>query len=287
MSRRDAYLDAMLRNLGAAYYQTTKGTARAADVTRALESVAAEDARRRGSEHGNGTEPGQGAVRRGHHRGHWRVRDVMTTQVVTVGTFTPYKEVARLMTEHRVNAMPVVAKSGKVIGMVSEADALRKQERNFRRLGLGMPWRSHRDQLRAAARTVGDLMTAPAITIHDTALLGYAARLMNGNNIRRLPVVDDTGKLIGIVSRRDILSVFLRPDEDIAAEVHDVISSIVLADGDAISVSVRDGVVTLSGSPAGPDQISVAVKLASDVDGVVTVINKLAGRATAPSASVN
>src|SRR5689334_4025721 len=115
MTRRDAHLDAMLRNLGAAYYPTTQGTARAADVTRALESVAEEERRI------NGGEPVPPPAR-DHHHGRWRVRDVMTTQVVTVRKTTRYKEVARLMTEYKVNAMPVITDQGHVIGMVSEAD---------------------------------------------------------------------------------------------------------------------------------------------------------------------
>src|SRR5487761_236427 len=282
MSRRDVYFDAMLRNLGAAYYQTLRGTAGVADVTRALESVEAEDKRRRSPANDAGKQAPGSTIRRGHHRGHWRVSDVMTTQVVTVGKATPYKEVARLISEHKVNAMPVLSDSGRVIGMVSEADALRKQERNFRRLGTGLPRRSRRERAQAAARTAGELMTSPAITIYPSAPLGAAARLMNGHSIRRLPVVDESGKLIGVVSRRDLLSVFVRPDEDIAAETREVISHILLDDGDTVSVSVHRGVVNLSGSLPSKELSAAAVRLASNVDGVVTVNNKLTVQASAP-----
>jgi CBS domain-containing protein len=268
MTRRDAHLDAMLRNLGAAYYHTTQGTARAADVTRALESVAEEERRI------NGGEPVPPPAR-GHHHGRWRVRDVMTTQVVTVRKTTRYKEVARLMTEYKVNAMPVITDQGHVIGMVSEADVLRKQERAFRRLGTGLPRRTRHQRDQAEARTAGGLMTSPAITIHPDAPLGAAARLINGHNIRRLPVVDASGELIGILSRRDLLSVFLLSDEEIAAEVRQAISTILLDEGDAITVTARHGVVTLSGTLARQDMIPVAVRLASDSDGVVSVHDKL------------
>ena len=276
MSRRDTHYDAMLRNLGVAYYQSTQGKARAGDVTRALESVAAEDSRR----HASGDAQTAGSPLRGHHQRRWRVGDVMTTQVVTVSKTARYKDAVRLMTEHKVNALPVIADRGQVIGMVSEADVLRKQEQNFRRFGTGRPRRTRHERDQAKARTAGELMTAPAITIHPEAPLGAAARLMNGHNIRRLPVVDATGTLIGIVSRRDLLSVFLRSDEEIAAEVHDVIATILLDDGDRISVTVRHGLVTLSGTLARRDLIPVAVRLASDVDGVVSVLDKLSGPAS-------
>lgn len=277
MSRRDTHFDAMLRNLGAAYYQTIKGTARAADVTRALESVATEDSRLR--------ELGHDAGRAGHHPGRWRVGDVMTTQVVTVTKAARYQEIVRLMTRYKVNAVPVVTADDHVIGVVSEADLLRKQERNFRRLGTGLPLRTRRQHTQARAHTAGELMTSPAITIYPYAPLGAAARLLNGHNIRRLPVVDGNGKLIGIVSRRDLLSVFLRSDEEIAAEVRHAISVILLDEAEAIAVSVRHGVVTLTGMLPRKDLIPLAAHLAEDVDGVVAVHDKLDLQPVTPAAS--
>lgn len=270
MNRRDEYFDAMLRNLGAAYYQTTRGTAEAADVAAALDSVAEEDRRRRDLSPAEG-HPTAGYPVRGHHRGRWRVQDVMTTRLVTISPETTYHEAVRLMTGHKVNALPVVDRHGQLAGMVSEADLLRKQERSFSRFGTGLRHRTRRERAQAQGGMAGELMTSPAITIHPTAPLGAAARLMNGHNIRRLPVVDHSGKLIGIVSRRDLLSVFLRPDEEITTEVRHVLSAILLDDSDAVSVATSDGVVTLSGTLAGKDLIPAAVRLASDVDGVVSV----------------
>jgi CBS-domain-containing membrane protein len=127
-------------------------------------------------------------------------------------------------------------------------------------------------------------MTTPVITIHPDAPVGAAARLMNGHRIRRLPVVDPSGKLIGIVSRRDLLSVFLRPDEEIAAEVHGMLTGILLAEPDGVTVKVRDGIVTLSGTLAREDLIPVAERLAAGVDGVVTVACKLTGQSAAAGA---
>jgi len=275
MTRREEHFDAMLRHLGATYYQTVRGSATAADVARALESVEAEA--------GHGPEPA-GTRSWPARTGRWRVADVMTTDVVTVDKGASYKQVARIMAGQKVNAVPVLTKNGHVAGIVSEADVLRKQERNFGRLGTGLPRRTRRERAQADARTAAELMTTPAITIHPDAPAGAAARLMNGHRIRRLPVVDPSGKLIGIVSRRDMLSVLLRPDEEIAAEVHGMLTGILLAEPDGVTVKVRDGVVTLSGTLAREDLIPVAERLATGVDGVVTVACKLTGHSAAAGA---
>ena len=274
MTRREEHFDAMLRHLGAMYYQTVRGGATASDVARALESVEAED----------GGRDAPAGSRRAGKTGRWRVSDVMTTDVVTVGKAASYKEAARIMAGQKVNAVPVLTGNGRVAGIVSEADVLRKEERDFGRLGTGLPRRTRRERAQADARTVTELMSTPVITIHPDAPVGAAARLMNGHRIRRLPVVDSSGKLIGIVSRRDLLSVFLRPDEEIAAEVHEVLTGILLAEPDGVAVNVRDGVVTLTGTLAREDLIEVAERLASGVDGVITVICKLTAASAATGA---
>src|SRR4249920_623729 len=126
VSRRDAHFDAMLRHLGASYYQTLRGEASAADVARAVEAVsefqAHGDRGTRAGHAGAGGVPEMGA---GHRlRGHWRVRDVMTTTVATADRNMPYKQAAKLMTDQRVTAIPEVSESGRVVGIVSEADLL-------------------------------------------------------------------------------------------------------------------------------------------------------------------
>ena len=234
--------------------------------------------------------PGNGPAAIG--GGRWRVRDVMSTDLVTVGKTTSYKEVARLMTEHKVNMLPVVTKSGHLIGVVSETDVLRKEERRFRRLVSGISGRARRVQAKAQARTAAELMTSPVITTHPDASLASAARLMNDHHIRRLPVLDASGTLIGMVSRRDLLQVFLRPDTEITAEIQGVLTGVLLEDPQSVTVQVRDGLVTLRGSLREPELIPAAVRLASDVDGVVAVTDELTsgpaepapGRAAAPHA---
>jgi CBS domain-containing protein len=262
VSRRDAHLDAMLRNLGAAYYQSIHGQGSPGTVTRAVESVAEAD--------------GSGAGLRARWPGRrWRVRDVMTTDVAAVPNTATYHEIARLMSERAVGALPVLDDQRHVLGMVSEADLLPKQESRFGRRGTGLPARTRREAAQAEARAAGQLMTTPPATIHPDAPLGAAARQLNGRHIRRMPVVDSSGRLLGIVSRRDLLRVFLRPDDDIAADVRAIIADILLEDTASITVSVHHGMITLAGSLSSPEVGQAAVRLAGDVDGAVGVIDRL------------
>jgi len=287
MSRTDVHLDGMLRHLGAAYYESLHGRATRADVVRALDTVEEHlneqrPARPAGDRHPAGEHRASHAgARQSRPRG-WsrRVSDVMTMSVVTVDRITPYKEIARLLTDHRISGVPVLRMGREVAGVVTEADLLDAEEKVQRQLHAAAsrtwwPRRQHHPAL-----TAGELMSAPAITIGPQATIPAAARLMNTHHLRRLPVVDDKGRLAGIVSRRDLLSVFLRPDEDIAADVRTLIDEVLLAEPGDADVSVRDGIVTLTGTldpKAGPhgDLIPVAIKLMWDVDGVVDVIDRL------------
>jgi CBS domain-containing protein len=301
MARADIHNDAMLRHLGAAYYESLHGRATRADVARALEmveenlneraSVAAPrspaDTRHRVHERRTGDEKDGLRHPRGWSR---RVSDVMTTSVVTVDRITPYKEIARLLAEHRISGMPVLKMGREVVGVVTEADLVAAQASTARHLrgpASGHNWWPRRQQ--HPALTAGELMTAPAITIGPHATVPAAARLMNTHHLKRLPVVDDKGKLIGVVSRRDLLSVFLRPDEDIAADIRTVLDEILQAEPGEAEVSVRNGIVTLTGSldpKAGPhgDLIPVAIRLMWGVDGVVDIIDNLGEpRAAAPA----
>jgi CBS domain-containing protein len=290
MSRREEHFDAMLRHLGATYYQTLYGHATAADVAKAVESVTAEE---ESDGTGQPSAPGSRAAAggtahaspRSPRSGRWRVRDVMMTEVVTAHREDSYKRTASLMSEHKVSAIPVLGKDRQVVGIVSEADLIRKQERHYGRIGTGMHGRTRHERAQAEGRSVAELMTSPAITIHPDAPIGAAARLMNGHHIKLLPVVDPAGKLIGVVTRGHLLSVFLRPDSEIAGEVRAVLSNVLLDDAGEVTVTANDAAITLSGTLP-PDLIPAAARLAGDVDGVVTVVNKLtasaAGREATP-----
>jgi CBS domain-containing protein len=232
MTRRDAHLEAMLRHLGAAYYESLHGRASAADVARARAAVE-ERLAEQPAHPGPGKQQAPGGEAHHHGRWHSRVRDVMTADAVTVDRITPYKEITQLLAEHRISAVPVLVMGRHVAGVVSEDDLLAAQDRATRRPGSRkasfLPWPRRRSGQHRQL-IAGELMTAPAITIHPDAPIPKAARLMHAHHVRRLPVVDSDGKLIGIVSRRDLLSVFLRPDAQIAQEVRDLLTEILFAD---------------------------------------------------------
>ena len=192
---------------------------------------------------------------------HRRVDDVMTASVVTADRLTPYKEIARLLAEHRISGLPVLRAGWQVVGVVSESDLLAAQDQAAR--PGPAPAVSRAPGLTLLA---GDLMTAPPVTIGPDATLVAAARLMNARGVRRLPVTGADCQLIGIVSRRDLLSVFLRPDPDIAHDVRLVLAEIGLTRPAGVAVSVRHGVVTLTGISG---ELAVRVR---DVDGVVDVV---------------
>jgi CBS domain-containing protein len=285
MSRTDTRLDGMLRHLGAAYYDSLQGKATQADVDRAVDNVAV---------HLNAlavpTGPNSAyAVRqaipspagdRGFHGWSRRVSDVMSTSVVTVDRATPYKEIARLLAEHKISGLPVLKMGREVVGVVTEADLLAAEAqiarrlRSARRLGLRRRAGEH------PAYTAGELMSSPALTIAPHVTVHAAGRVMSDRRVRLLPVVDEHNRLVGVVSRRDLLAVFLRPDADIAADVRAVLTEILLAEPGEADVAVRDGIVTLTGTldpttGAHGDLIPVAIRLMWDVDGVVDIIDRL------------
>jgi len=221
----------------------------------------------------------------------------MTTSVVTVDKMTPYKEIAARMAKHKISAVPVVILGRHVAGVVSEADLLSVLDKRVRDAQLESGGRLHRHvgDKRHLGLTAGELMTSPAITIHPDATLSAAARLMNSRHLKRLPVVDAGGggfggNLIGIVSRCDLLSVFLRPDEDIAREVREMLTQILLADPASVTARVQNGVVTLAGHLGSAEQNDlsrIAVRLTWDIDGVVGVVNRLSpAESVTPSSPV-
>ena len=205
----------------------------------------------------------------------WHVGDVMSTRVVSVGEDAHYRQIAELLREHHLTAVPVISADRQVIGVVSAPDMLRKQE--CRAHAEKTPgWHLHaKDRTKAEARTAADLMTSPPVTIGPGELLGTAARVMSAHHVKQLPVVAADGKIVGMVSRTDLLQVFLRPDEEMAAEAKDVLTVVVLADPAAVRVTAHHGMLTLTGRLAGYEQIATAVRLIEAIDGVVSVTNKL------------
>lgn len=207
-----------------------------------------------------------------------RVRAVMTPEVVTVGEQASFKEIAATMAEHRVSALPVLDDDGRLAGIVSEADLLLKEAFPEGPAG-GRLFQGHRQRVqraKAAGDTAAELMTTPAVTIGPDATVTEAARLLHRHGIKRLPVVDPAGPLLGIVSRADPLKVFLRSDAELAQEIRqEVLLRAMWVNPDSLTVKVRDGVVTLTGQLERRSLIPIAVSLVHGIDGVVDVVDRL------------
>ncbi|MFI1766293.1 CBS domain-containing protein [Streptomyces sp. NPDC020800] len=200
------------------------------------------------------------------------VSDVMTHTVASVGRRASFKAVLELMQDWQVSALPVLEDEGRVVGVVSEADLLPAEElRDSPEDGyapLGRP----ADVAKAAAVTAGDLMSSPAFTVRANATLAEAARIMAREKVKRLPVVGETGLLEGVVSRADLLKVFLRDDRDIAEEIRrEVVSYLFPLTSSVIQVDVEDGVATLTGQVRDTSLVPVAARLVRAVEGVVDV----------------
>jgi CBS domain-containing protein len=201
----------------------------------------------------------------------------MTSHVVTVSPSTPFKEVVHLLRSHRVAAVPVVDERGRVQGVVSEADLLLKQEYpRDHELGLAERLRHRAEATRSRGTIAKDFMSSPAITIGPDATVLEAAKLLHARRVKRLPVVDESGVLVGIVSRADLLEVFLRPDEEIRTEItQDLIGRRMLMDPSRFQVNVDDGVVTLQGRCELRSMVPILTKLVYGIEGVVHVDERL------------
>lgn len=208
---------------------------------------------------------------------HRTVRDVMTPAVVTVALDTPAKIIAELLEKHQISAAPVLDARHNLVGIVSETDLLHKITYQDDADDGPRLLRRHRiDREKARGTVAKDLMTAPAATILPDASIVEAATQMERRGVKRLPVVDGVGELVGIISRRDLVRVFVRADQEIHDEVvADVIHRALLLPPGALSVEVADGVVTLRGQVTWRSEKVLARELTHRVDGVVHVADEL------------
>jgi CBS domain-containing protein len=205
------------------------------------------------------------------------VKDVMSTLPVWVSETASFREIAARLRECRVSALPVIDAHGKVTGVVSEADLLVKEAALDEPGGVagllaGVVHRATR--AKAGGVTAADLMTSPAVTIGPDDAVEHAARLMCDRKVKRLPVIDQGGRLVGIISRTDILAVFDRTDTEIRAEI---MSQVIKGRSEPswYSVIVRDGVVTLEGTPETAAIGHDLIRRARHVQGVVAVRDRL------------
>jgi CBS domain-containing protein len=204
------------------------------------------------------------------------VRDVMTTDVVTVPPEQPLKEVAEILVEHGITGVPVVAEDGEVVGVVSEGDILFKERGPSARKGV-FAWLldpyGMEGQLKIEARTAADAMSAPAKTIAGWWSISAAAALMLEAQVNRLPVVDNDGRLQGIVTRGDLVRAFVRPDAEIEREIReDVLRRTFWLDTpEAVTVTVAGGRVTLNGTVETRMDAELVPAVVRKVPGVVDV----------------
>ncbi len=181
------------------------------------------------------------------------VRDVMTRSVVSVHRSTPLKEVAQALIDNEISGLPVVDVDGAVVGVVSEADLLVKEQgadaishRPLARF-LGESRQSRAQLAKVGAITAGEAMTSPPITITSSRPVTEAAAIMTSRQVNRLPVVDD-GKLVGVISRADLVRAYVRSDDELATTIRqDVILKILWLDPAGFDVVVKGGVATIGG----------------------------------------
>lgn len=205
-----------------------------------------------------------------------QVKDVMTMDVVSVRETAEYKDIAAVMRELRVSAFPVLDAADHVVGVVSEADLLLKEIGQEALAGYLIGSGRRGERAKAAGVTAADLMSQPAVTIGPDESVAGAARLMHDRRVKRLPVVDDAGRLVGIVSRLDVLSVFDRPDAQIRDEViKEVIVAEFALDPTAFGVSVSCGIVTITGQVESRAIAPLVLTAIRHAEGVVGVRDRL------------
>jgi CBS domain-containing protein len=206
----------------------------------------------------------------------WYVGDVMTSDVVSVRVTAGYKEIADLMVRHGISAVPVVGAEGDVLGVVSEADLLAKLEYADRVPRHPLVSRRMRvNRVKAAGDTAGELMTSPAVTVRVSETVSRVARLMDAARVKRVPVVDGVGHLVGVVSRRDLVRMYIRSDREVRAAVGEGVVRSLWIDPADLDIGVRAGIVTLSGQVDRRSLAEIVVAFVKATPGVVDVVDRL------------
>lgn len=205
-----------------------------------------------------------------------KVSELMATDVLTVGPQASLKEVARRMLEAGVSGLPVTSERGDLVGIITEADfvAGEADRRAGKRAGL-LRFFTEQPEVPAYERTVGDVMTSEVVVISPEADHAEAARLMEQQRVKRLPVVDD-GQLVGLISRADMLKAFVRPDHEIIEEIQEkVMRKILWIDPNRAIVECVDGNVVLRGRLETRSDANLLVELTKRLDGVASVADHL------------
>ncbi|MFD3922203.1 CBS domain-containing protein [Streptomyces sp. NPDC058595] len=208
---------------------------------------------------------------------HRSVGELMTRDVVSVRLDTPFKEIARALSDHGISAVPVLDDGGCPVGVVSEADLLRKAANRSDQSGrTPLPHLEAWERARAEGVVAAEIMSAPALCAHREWTVVEAARLMADRHVKRLPVVDEADGLLGIVSRSDLLRVFLRQDSAIHEEIsRDILARTLGLAPPAVTADVEQGQVSLHGAVDDEHTVTVLLRLCGSVDGVVAVSEDL------------
>ena len=215
-----------------------------------------------------------------------KIKDVMTVDVLTVPTSKTLKETAQVLADTGISGLPVTDDDGTVIGVISEADILFKERSPERRRGGSFAWLFFPDMIeneaKLDARTAGEAMSSPAITIGPDRPVGEAAARMLDDAVNRLPVVDEAGKLVGIVTRADLVRAFTRSDGEIELEIRkELISRTFWLQPTDLEVLVRGGEVTVGGEVDTKSDAELLPELIAQVPGVVSVDSKLTWKVAA------
>jgi CBS domain-containing protein len=204
--------------------------------------------------------------------------DIMSSPVVSVLETDGYKQVVEVLVKHRIGAVPVLSRGGDLLGIVSASDLMLKEELDVP-TDIFHPLRHHAQQSKVDKVLACELMTSPVITVTTETGVAAAARTMQKAAVQHLVVVDESGHLRGIVSRIDVLKVFLRDDQEIELEIIDgVLRHDMMIDTGGIGVDVSNGIVTLSGETERASDIRRLGELVLAVDGVVGIRWSLAFR---------
>lgn len=210
------------------------------------------------------------------------VSELMNTDVLTAVPDESLRNVARRLVKHGISGVPVCDEGRLVVGVISEGDILYKERgRTGRRRPLAgiVDSAARAEMIKMQARTVREAMTSPAITITPSRAAAYAARLMLDNAVNRLPVVTKGGRLVGILTRADLVRAFARPDAEIATEIRaDILNRVFWVQPETIRVEVNDGAVRIAGEIETATEAEVLLSLVEKVPGVVAVDSTVTSR---------
>lgn len=202
--------------------------------------------------------------------------ELMQEDVVTVTPETSLKDVARALVEHRISGLPVCGADSCVLGVVTEGDILYKERGRVERSSGPLAWlvdgTRYDEVAKAWARTAGEAMTAPAVTITPERPAAEAARRMIENRVNRLVVINGAHRLVGIVSRADLVRAFIRSDATIVEEIRaDVLKRVLWVEPERVQIVVRNGEVELGGELETRADVDVLVRLVEKIPGVMSV----------------